>query len=163
MNQEHKAALLYVSLWSAVVACNQAVAPVALSAALRDHVKNERFQIVTSIRGLPIGVRDGLQTLLGTQSLDVAEPAAEFQVTDAIVNAKLPIRRLVAAGCTIDYCLVYYERGGGAHTWHVALFHWTPAATRFEWGGTAPGGLATIDDVRNAILSGVIKGPATFW
>jgi hypothetical protein len=151
------------SLWSTVVGGSQAVAPAALSGALRDHVKNERFQIVTSIRGLPLGVRDGLQTLFGSQTLDIAESAAEFQVTDAIVNPKLPIRRLVAAGCTIDYCLVYYERGGGAHTWHVALFHWTPAATRFEWGGTAPGGLATIDDVRNAILSGVIKSPARFW
>lgn len=163
MSQSHKATLLFVILWSAVVACNQAVAPVALSGALRDHVKNERFQIVTSIRGLPIGVRDGLQTLFGTEALDIAEPTAEFQESDIIVNSNLPNRRLVAAGCSTDYCLVYYERGGVDHTWHVALFHWTPAATRFEWGGPAPGGLATIDDVRNAILSGAIKGPATVW
>jgi hypothetical protein len=152
-----------VSLWSAVVAGSQAAAPVALSGALRDHVKNERFQIVTSIRGLPLGVRDGLQKLFGSQTLDIAEPGAEFQVTGVIGNPERPIRRLVAAGCTIDYCLVHYERGGVAHTWHVALFHWTPAATRFEWGGTAPGGLTTIDDVRNAVLSGEIKGPARFW
>lgn len=149
-----------VSFWSAVVAGQ---APVALSGALRAQVKDERFAIVTSIRGLPLGVRDGLQTLFGSGTLDIAEPGAEFQVTDVIINTTLPIRRLVAAGCTIAYCLVYYERGGIAHTWHVALFHWTPAATRFEWGGTAPGGLVTIDDVRNAILSGVIKGPSKFW
>lgn len=152
-----------VGFWSAVVACSQAVDPVALSGALRDLVKNERFDVVTSIRGLPLGVRDGLQTLFGSQSLDIAEPAAEFQVSDMIVNPNLPNRRLVAAGCTIEYCLVYYERGGVDHTWHVALFHWTPAATRFEWGGTAPGGLATIDDVRKAVLSGAIKGPAALW
>ncbi len=155
-----------VSLWSAVVAGSQAVAPAPLPGALRDIVKNERFQIVTSVRGLPLGVRNRLQEMFGSQQtldIDIAEPGAEFQVTDVIVNPQLPIRRLVAAGCTIEYCLVYYERGGIAHTWHVALFHWTPEATRFEWGGTAPGGLATIDDVRNAILSGVINGPATFW
>ena len=152
-----------VSLWSAVVAGSQAAAPTALSGALRDRVKDERFGIVTSIRGLPLGVRDELQTLFGSQTLDIADPGAEFQVTDAIVDPKLPTRRLVAAGCTIEYCLVYYERGGRAHTWHAALFHWTPAETRLEWGGTAPGGLATIDDVRNAILSGVIKGPASIW
>jgi len=69
----------------------------------------------------------------------------------------------VAAGCTMEYCLVHYERGGSAHTWHVALFHWTPEATRLEWGGAAPGGLKTIDDVRKAILSGAIKGPAKSW
>jgi len=102
--------------------------------------------------------------LFGSQTLDIAEPGAEFQVTDVVVNPKLPIRRLIAAGCATDHhCLVYYERGGIDHTWHVALFQWTPAATRFEWGGTAPGGLATIDDVRNAILSGAIKGQARFW
>jgi hypothetical protein len=151
-----------VSFWSAVVA-GQAVAPVALSGPLRDRVKDERFAIVTSIRGLPLGVRDRLQTLFPSRTLDIAEPGAEFQVTDVVVNPTLPLRRLVAAGCSMAYCLVYYERGGVAHTWHVALFHWTPAATRFEWGGTAPGGLVTIDDVRNAILSGVIKGPAKFW
>ena len=61
-------------------------------------MKDERFGIVTSIRGLPLGVRDGLQTLFGSQTLDIAEPGAEFQVTDVIANPRLPIRRLVAAG-----------------------------------------------------------------
>ncbi len=154
---------MFVACWPAAIVGSQAAAPVVLPAALQSHIKDEQFQIVTSIRGLPLGVRDGLQTLFGSQALDIADPGREFQVTDVIVNPKLPIRRLVAAGCTIEYCLVYYERGGRAHTWHVALFHWTPAETRFEWGGTAPGGLATINDVRNAILSGVIKGPASFW
>jgi len=154
---------LGVSLWSAVAAASQAAPPVALSAALRAHVNQEKFGIVTSIRGLPLGVRDGLQTLFGSQTLDIAEPGADFQVSDALVNPSLPLRRLVAAGCSIDHCLVYYERGGIVRTWQVALFHWTPAATRFEWGGTAPTGLTTIDDVRNAILSGAIKSPPRFW
>jgi hypothetical protein len=158
--------LLYaigLSAWSAVTTASQTGAPAALSGTLRNHLKDERFDVVTSIRGLPLGVRDGLQTLFGGQTLDIAEPGAEFQVTDGAVNPKLPIRRLVVAGCSTDHCLVYYERGGGAHTWLVALFHWTPAATRFEWGGNVRGGLATIDEVRNAVLSGAVKGPAKFW
>ena len=106
--------------------------PVALSGALRDHVKNGRFQIVTSVRGLPLGVRGGLQALFGGKTLDIAEIKAEFQATDVILKPNLPPRRLVAAGCAIEYCLVYYERGGIAHTWHVALFHWTPDATRLN-------------------------------
>ena len=145
-----------MGLWSAVVTCSQA-APGVLSGTLRNYVRDGRFGIVTSIRGLPLGVRNELQTLFGSQTLDIAEPGAQYQATNAIVNPKLPTRRLVAAGCTIEYCLVYYERGGSAHTWHVALFHWTPEVTRFEWGGGAPGGLATFDDVRKAVLSGTIK------
>ena len=152
-----------VSLWSAVVAGSQTVPAAALSEALRGRVKNDQFGIVTSVRGLPLGVRNELQTMFGSQTLDIAEPGADFQVNDVIIKPDLPIRRLVAAGCSAEYCLVYYERGGIAHTWHVVLFHWTPAATRFEWGGAAPRGLATIEDVRNAVLSGAIKDPAGFW
>jgi hypothetical protein len=152
-----------VSLSAAVVTGSQVAAPAVMPGALRAHLKNERFEIVTAVRGLPLGVRDGLQTLFGSRTLDMAEPGAAFQVTDEIVTPNLPIRRLVAAGCSADHCLVYYERGGIAHTWQVALFRWTPAATRFEWGGIAPRGLASIDDVRNAVLSGAVKGPTRFW
>jgi hypothetical protein len=152
-----------VSLWSAAVSGSQATPAAPLSTKLRAQVQNERFGIVASIRGLPLGVRDALQKLFGSQTLDIAEPGAQFQVKKAAGNSTLPTRRLVAAGCSYDYCLVYYERGGTAHTWHVALFHWTPDATRFEWGSMAPGGLRTIDDVRRAILSGAIKGPAAVW
>ena len=146
-----------------MVAGSQTTSSGALSATLRAHVQNAKFGIVTSIRGLPLGVRNELQKMFGG-TLDIAEPGAEFQKPGATVNPKLPTRRLIAAGCSNDfYCLVYYERGGSAQTWHVALFHWTPDATRFEWGGTAPGGLATIDAVRKAILSGAIKGQAGPW
>jgi hypothetical protein len=130
---------------------------------LRTHVENERLDAVTSIGGLPGGVRDGLQRLFGSRSLDIADPGAEFQAIGEVANSALPIRRLVAAGCSRDHCLVYYERGGSPRTWQVTLFHWTPAVTRFEWGASAPGGLATIDDVRTAVLSGAINRPNSIW
>jgi hypothetical protein len=152
-----------VSLWLAVAAGSQGTSAGALSKELRTHLRDERFEIVTSIRGLPLGVRDGLQTLFGSQSLDIAEPGAAFRATDVVVDPKLPIRRLAAAGCSRDHCLVYYERGGVVHTWHVALFHWTPAATRFEWGGITSGGLSSVQDVRRTILSGGIKSQAGIW
>ena len=155
--------VLSVCLFPALVSGRQAAAPATLSQALRAHLKSERFDIVTSIRGLPLGVRDALSTLFGNQGLDIAEPGAAFQVTDVIVSPKLPSRRLAAASCSTDHCLIYYERGGIAHTWQVALFHWTPAETRFEFGGIAPAKLATIDDVWNAVLSGAVKGSPKSW
>ena len=145
-----------VSLLSVVVAGSQVAAPGALSTELRAQVRDGRFGLVTSVRGLPLGVRDALQTLFRSPTLAIAEPGEEFRRT-ATGNPTLPIRRLVAAGCTTDLCLVHYERGGAVHSWHVALFHWAPAETRFLWGGVAPGGHDTIDDVRKAILSGAIK------
>ena len=152
--------LIAVSLWS-VVAASQAPV-VALPDGLRTHLRSERLDAVTSIRGLPLGVRNALQTLFDSETLDIADPGAEFQAFP-MAGSKLPLRRLVAAGCSIDHCLVYYERGGVERRWLAALFHWTPAATRFEWGATASAGLKTIDDVRTAALAGAIKGPNKVW
>lgn len=137
---------------------------IPLPPALRSHVIDDRFDSVTSLRGFPLGVRDALARLFGTRTLDIAEPGAEFQVAGAAGKADLPSRRLVAAGCAPDHhCLVYYERGGARPGWRVALFQWTPAETRFEWGGAAPAGLTTIEAVRAAVLTGAITPPNTFW
>ena len=149
-----------VSLWWDPPAARQ---PAALPRNLRAHVQNERFDVVSSMGGLPGGVHAELRTLFGSQTPDIADPGAPFQATSATADAKLPLRRLVAAGCSREDCLLYYERGGSARTWRVVLLHWTPSATRLEWGGIAPGSLTTIDDVRRALLSGAIKGSAGPW
>ena len=135
-----------------------------LSAPLRAHLQNERFDVVTSIRGLPLDVRNELQKLWGSATLDIAEPGTAFQQSGAAANPQLPSRRLIAAGCAQDnHCLVHYERGGSAATWHVMVFHWTPDTTRFEWGGTLSGSLATIEAVWKSILSGAVKGHTGPW
>jgi hypothetical protein len=148
--------------FTSIAAGGQTSAPV-LPETVRAHVKDARLQAVTSLRGLPLGVRDALSTMFGGPYLDIAEPGAPYRTTDVVFELKLPVRRLVTAACSTDHCVVYYERGGIAHTWHVAIFHWTPAETRFEWGGSAPGGLQGIDAIRNAILSGAIKGSSKYW
>ena len=151
-------------LWLSAAACHRTDSPLPISGTLWAHLKDERFETVTSIGGLSLGVADALRQLFGSGSLDIAEPGAEFQATgSAASRPRLPSRRLVAAGCSSDHCLVYYERGGGVLTWRVALFHWGPDATRFEWGGTAPAGLAGIENVRNAVLSRKITSPDRSW
>jgi hypothetical protein len=145
-----------------VVACHQGTA-LPLPGTLRAHLEAERFDTVTSIGGLPAGVQDTLRRLFGSASLDIAEPGAEFQRAADAAGGKRPSRRLVAAGCSSDHCLVYYQRGGAAPAWRVALFRWAPDASRFEWGGAAPAGLAAIDDVRNAVLTGQVESPERSW
>ena len=147
-----------------MVACSQEALPsVALSGVRRAHVEDERFEIVTSIRGLPLGVREWLQMLFGSPTLDIAESGAEFQVTDVVGNPRLPIRRLVAAGCSTDHCLVYYERGGFVHVHQIVLFGKTDTAFRFVEGGVAPGGLSDLEQVKDALLSGKITGGSKYW
>lgn len=145
------------------VAPGQGKPVTALTSTQRAHLSDERFQLVTSTRGLPLGVREALQKLFGTPSLDIAEPGAAFQATDVITDPQLPRRRLVAAGCSGDHCVVYYERGGFTHMFYAALFHWTPEATRLEIGGAAPGALKTVEEVRRAFLAGEIKTDAPAW
>jgi hypothetical protein len=146
---------------SAAVAAGQQPAG-ALSPALRAQLQKGTFQAVTSVRGLPLGVRERMTTMFGG-TLDIAEPGTPFQSTDVLVTPRLPIRRMVSAACSNEfYCLVYYEKGGIAHTWNVLVFHWSPDGTRFEWGSTA-GAYKTIDDVRKALLAGAIKGQVGPW
>ena len=134
-----------------------------LTDGLKDHLRTERFEPVATVAALPASVRTALTDLFGSGTLEMADPGQPFQATDVMVMPRLPARRLTTAGCSSDHCLVYYERGGFAHTWHVTLFHWTPAATRFEWGGDASGGLATIGAVQKAVLSGELKGSTGPW
>ena len=137
------------------VAAQPAALP--LTESQKAHLKSDAFQVITSIRGLPLGVRDSLGALINGQYTDFAEPDTPFRPAD-------PRRRLSLAACAADHhCLVYYERGGPAHTWHVAVFRWTPDATTLEFGGGAPGRLKTIDAVRGAILSGAVKTAPVSW
>lgn len=149
----------------ALLASQQASPAAALSPAMRTHLQSEQLQIVTSIRGLPLDVRERMQEMFGSSTLDIANPGAEFRRDDAPGSAMPPLRRLIAAGCAADgHCLVYYARGGASLSHRVMLFHWAPAETRFEWGAIAPAGLTTVEAVRQAIVSGRITGgQATPW
>ena len=139
----------------------QAQPAVPLPRELRSHLQEARFDIVSSLSGLSGAVRAELRTLFNSKTLDIADPPSAFRAT-ARRSAAQP-RTLVAAGCSRSDCLIYYELDGKPRAWRVVLIHWTPETTRLEWGGTAPGDLATIDDVRSAVLSGLIKGSAGPW
>ena len=156
-------AAIGLCLWSSSFACSQTSVSATPTSALRAHLKGDRFQPVTAIRGLPLGVRDALQKVFGSSTLDIANPGEEFQTGANAGNSELPARRLISAACAMDHCIIYYERGGATPAWRVALFQWTPAETRFELGGIAPRNLKTIDDVWKAVLSGGITGPAKDW
>jgi hypothetical protein len=132
-----------------------------LTAALRDHVRAERFAPVATVAALPAGVRDELNNLFGDKALELADPGMPFQATDLVRTPRLPWRRMVAAGCSADHCLVYYERGGYAHVYYAALFKVSTAGTRFEFGGPAAGGLPDLEAVKDALVAGEVAGQPT--
>jgi hypothetical protein len=153
------------SIASGLASGQSAEVPTALSDALRTHLRADRLVPVTVVAGLPGAVRDGLKTLFDQPTLELAEPGAEFQSTDVIMKPDLPGRRLIAAGCSADHCLVYYERGGIAHSFHVVLFAVAKSGARFEWGGSAPSALASasLEEIKRAVLSGQVKGQPRYW
>ena len=146
-----------VSVWSVAMAAGQTPPPATLSSDARAQLQNKRFDVVTSLRGFPLGVRDALTALFGGGNLDIAEPGAPFRQSGGAGTPGLPPRRMINGTCSNEWCLLYYERAGASPTRKVLLFHWTPTATRLEFGGAAPAGLATGEDVRKAVLSGAIK------
>jgi hypothetical protein len=136
--------------------------------ALRDHVRGETFAPVATVVALPASVKEGLAQLFG-ETLKMAEPGAPFQATDVLGPDRLPFRRLVAAGCSADHCLVHYEKGGFAHLFYITVFRNAGAdakGAKFEWGGSTGGGLANVAAVKDAIVTGKVVGqPAStkYW
>jgi hypothetical protein len=154
------ASSLTLSLAVVSTVCGQPADPSATGVpdALRAHLRSERFSPLANVAALPAGLRDELNNLFGGKTLELADPGTPFQATDVMVTPRLPPRRLTAAGCSPDHCLVYYERGGFAHVHFAALFEVSSKGTRFEFGGLAPGGLADLDAVKNAIAAGKVLG-----
>lgn len=150
---------LALSLAAAYAIGGQAVDPTtAVPDALRTHLGSERFSPLTTVAALPAGLRTELNNLFGGKTLELAEPGAPFQATDVMVTPRLPPRRLTAAGCSADHCLVYYERGGFAHVHYAVVFKVSKEGTRFEFGGRAAGGLADLEAVKDAIVTGKVLG-----
>ena len=55
----------------------------------------------------------------------IADPGQPFQVSDAVVDPRLPWRRLIVAAHAANAWVIYYERGGIEHSFHLAVvpFH----------------------------------------
>jgi hypothetical protein len=125
---------------------------------LRAHLRTERFTPITTDAALPAGVRKALQDLFGEATLEMAEPGARFQQTDLVQTPRLPWRRLVAAGCAEDHCLVSYEKGGYVRVFYALVFRMGKDGAALEFGGTAPGGLTDLEAVKAAVTSGKVVG-----
>jgi len=149
--------VLGLIVWSATTARAAGV----LTQELRRHLLDERFDVVSSLNGLPAGVRAELRTLFNSKTLDIHDAGTRSRANVPAAGAES--RTLVAAGCSRDDCLLYYELAGSTRGWRVVLVHWTPEFTTLEWGGAAPSNLSTFDEVRGALLSGRIKGSAGPW
>jgi hypothetical protein len=76
-----------------------------------------RFHEIYAATNLPPTVF----SLCADGSGKLAEPGQKWQVTDVVIDASLPWKRLIWAFTDGDYYVVHYERGGIAHSFHVLV------------------------------------------
>jgi len=88
----------------------------------------------------------------------LAEPGQKWNATCVITDPTLPGKRLIWAAVGSEYCVVHYERGGIAHTFHilVAKLGRDDAKPRLVWrgvGGPFKDYAAFLDALRTAKLN----------
>jgi len=137
--------------------------PYTLPAAVRAHLKSETLTPVEHVRDLAPSAREALRSLFEADSLEMADPGAEFQSTDAIVTPSLPVRRLIAAGCSRDHCLIHYERGGISHSYQIVLLALSKEGARPQWGGSTSGAIAGLAELKAQVVEGRVRGRVSYW
>lgn len=144
-----------------VICCVALTAAVAkqqghqLSASEKEHILDGQFKVVSTTEGIPANVKQAFSEITREPSFALANPGQKFQVTDAVVDRNLPIRRLVFAGVKADKWFVHYERGGRGHGYYVLVFKVDQHGdTRFVWGGSGPNGAKNLEQLRNMVDTG---------
>jgi hypothetical protein len=125
-----------------------------LSAEDRKALENvARFHEVHTTGDLP----GPIITLCAGDKKNLAEPGGKWNATDSIIDPTLPGKRLIWGAIGGDYCVVHYERGGIAHTFHVlvARFAKNDADAKLVWkalGGPFEDYPAFVEELRNGKL-----------
>jgi hypothetical protein len=125
-----------------------------LSAGHRASIRAEVLTPVSHVRDLPPTVREALTARFGESTLTLADPVEPIQsnVWQMLRSSKTPSRRLIAAGCGPDHCLVHYEEAGYRPSFRVLLFGLNRSDAQVEWAGISSRPLADVGAVKDLIL-----------
>ncbi len=131
---------------------------IVLSPSEREHVFDGEYKTVLNVDHLPQHVKIVFAALARQAKFEMANPGDDFQLTDVITQKRLPQRRLIFAEISPHKCIVYYEKGGYAPVYYVAVFSVDAVeAARFVWGGAMWMPAKSLTQLRSAIKSGIIK------
>jgi mono/diheme cytochrome c family protein len=110
-----------------------------ISVAEKAHILDGDFSIEINAGRLPANLKSAFAQLAGERYFNMANPGEKFQVTDVIDEPGLPWRRLFFAGISNDKYFIHYEKGGIAHSSHLAVFAVnSDGKVSFLWGGPGP-------------------------
>jgi hypothetical protein len=118
-------------------------APDDVRVSLRDA---RAFHVRATVSAVPTAVRASFTKADGDEPFAMAEPSAEWQVTDVIRKPGLPRRRLGKVALSETFCILFYELGGRGHSYHAAVFRLSPDGAPLVW---------------RAVLAQAVTDPAT--
>jgi hypothetical protein len=154
MNERHTS-LCVVVLLSFSIALNAQQFHKRLSATEKEHILDSPFTEVTRTEAIPANARQAFAKITGEPSFALANPGQKYQVTDVVVDRRLPRRRLVFAGIHGDVWFIHYELGGIGQSYCVLLFTVDPQNhMQFVWGGAGSHGAKNLDQLRKMVAGG---------
>jgi hypothetical protein len=119
----------------------------------RQHMLDGTFTIITDARQLPASVKDEF-TPQGSSSMDMANPGEKFQITDVVVDKKLPWNRLIFAALSSDKCIIHYERGGRAHSYYAKVYGVAPKQrATLLWTGALMQPACNLTELRSMVAN----------
>ncbi|MBI4533887.1 MAG: hypothetical protein HY711_08050 [Candidatus Melainabacteria bacterium] len=105
-----------------------------LSADARHHFLDDSFALVSHASKLPSAVKqEFVQHCPGNEFM--ADRDAPFQAGCVVGEPPLPLRRFIFGAISPKQCIVFYESGGKAHLYHVALFGLQGNLSHLLWTG----------------------------
>lgn len=124
--------------------------PADLRAALE---QAENFKPFSSVSAIPESVRASFARETRDKSFAMAEPGTKWQVTDVVLEEGLPWRRLQAGMASPTFLVLFYERGGIGHSYHVCVFRLSGGGAQIAWHAIRPKEAVSLDDLNAAIRS----------
>jgi len=92
-------------------------------------------------------------------SSQMANPGKKWQATDVIREDGLPFRRLIFAGVSDSYCVLYFEHGGIGHSYHLILFRLHQDSAELTWRASSMRKvLRGLSEIPDALRSGQLRG-----
>jgi mono/diheme cytochrome c family protein len=127
-----------------------------LSPVEKAHVLDGEFSIEKNVTRLPDSLKAVFAHLTGETDFKMANPGEKYQETDVVAEPGLPIRRLLFAGTSKEKYFIHYEKGGIAHTYHVAVFAVNPEGkVNFLWGGPGTHAATDLAQLRTMVFAGL--------
>lgn len=122
-----------------------------LSAADEKHLLEDNFVLTTKVAAIPLPVQ---KKMLGTGVRDgMADFGQPYEPSDMVGPKPLPFRRLIFAGTSPGYCVVYNEYGGYGMGQEVSLYHLLPGQVVSVWHASlrSESGYLTLAQLQEAV------------